>query len=84
MYKRQVYARRPEALAELEPVASALGLRLIRAALQAARAGCGIVSGLDLLLAQAVRQFQLFTHIVAPVDAMRTALQSAASARSTS
>jgi shikimate dehydrogenase len=129
-----VYARRPEALAELEPVASALGLRLIRAAWSAAsaageadlvistvprgvadslvgavawqagtvlfdavydpwptplaaaaaRAGCGIVSGLDLLLAQAVRQFQMFTHIVAPVDAMRAALQSAASARSTS
>jgi shikimate dehydrogenase len=41
-------------------------------------AGCPVASGLDLLLAQAVRQFTLFTGVPAPVDAMRTALEAAA------
>jgi shikimate dehydrogenase len=45
------------------------------------KAGCRIVSGLDLLLAQAVRQFELFTHVDAPVAAMRDALHAAAAAR---
>lgn len=40
----------------------------------AGRAGCRVVSGLDLLLAQAVEQFQLFTGVPAPVAAMRAAL----------
>jgi shikimate dehydrogenase len=40
----------------------------------AQRAGCAIVSGLDLLLAQGVRQFELFTGGPAPVEAMRAAL----------
>ncbi len=35
----------------------------------AADAGCHIVSGLDLLLTQAVRQFELFTGVDAPVEA---------------
>ncbi len=43
----------------------------------AASAGCRVVSGLDLLLAQAVRQFELFTGVTAPVDAMRVALAAA-------
>lgn len=43
-------------------------------AASAERAGCPIVSGLDLLLAQGMRQFELFTGTPAPVDAMRTAL----------
>lgn len=47
----------------------------------AQRAGCRIVSGLDLLLAQAVHQFELFTGVSAPVAAMREALQAAAAAR---
>lgn len=47
----------------------------------AQRAGCRIVSGLDLLLAQAVHQFELFTHVDAPVAAMRAALHEAAAAR---
>jgi shikimate dehydrogenase len=47
----------------------------------AQRAGCAIVSGLDLLLAQAVHQFELFTHVDAPINAMRTALHAAVAAR---
>jgi shikimate dehydrogenase len=46
-------------------------------AASALAAGCRIVSGLDLLLAQAVHQFQLFTGSRAPVEAMRTALYAA-------
>lgn len=41
----------------------------------AQEAGCRVLSGLDLLLAQAVRQFELFTGRTAPVAAMREALQ---------
>jgi shikimate dehydrogenase len=44
----------------------------------AQRAGCRVVSGLDLLLAQGVRQFALFTGVDAPVSAMRAALEAAA------
>jgi shikimate dehydrogenase len=40
----------------------------------AERAGCPIVSGLDLLLTQGVRQFELFTGVPAPAEAMRAAL----------
>jgi shikimate dehydrogenase len=47
----------------------------------AERAGCAVVSGLDLLLAQGVRQFELFTGQPAPVQAMRAALAEAAAAR---
>jgi shikimate dehydrogenase len=47
----------------------------------AQRAGCHVVSGLDLLLAQAVHQFEMFTQVEAPVPAMRAALHAAASAR---
>ncbi|MFB9442015.1 shikimate dehydrogenase [Dactylosporangium vinaceum] len=45
----------------------------LAAAAQAA--GCPIVSGLDLLLWQAVDQFELFTSAKAPVAAMRAALR---------
>jgi len=47
----------------------------------AAAAGCPIVSGLDLLLHQAVRQFDMFTGVAAPIDAMREALRTAVAAR---
>ena len=50
------------------------------AAAAAARRAAAIVSGLDLLLAQAVRQFELFTGVDAPVAAMRDALHAAAAA----
>jgi shikimate dehydrogenase len=119
-----VYARRRAAIAQLEPVAAALGVELTGAdwsaaagcagaqvvistvprgaadhlagevrwqpsvvlfdalydpwptplAAAAARGGCPIVSGLDLLLAQAVRQFERFTGVPAPVESMRRAL----------
>jgi shikimate dehydrogenase len=122
-----VYARRPDAIAALEPVAAALGVELTGAAWSdgarcadadvvistvprggaddladvirwrssvvlfdalydpwptplaaaAARAGCPVVSGLDLLLTQAVRQFDLYTGVPAPVEAMRAALTAA-------
>lgn len=51
----------------------------LAAAAQAA--GARIVSGLDLLLTQAVHQFRLFTGVPAPVAAMRTALWEAAARR---
>ncbi|GAB2933297.1 shikimate dehydrogenase [Micromonospora polyrhachis] len=44
-------------------------------AASAAAAGCRIVSGLDLLLAQAIGQFELFTGVAAPATQMRTALR---------
>ncbi|MEO3818887.1 shikimate dehydrogenase [Plantactinospora sp. B24E8] len=47
----------------------------------ASAAGCRIVSGLDLLLAQAVGQFEQFTGVTAPVSAMRAALTAAWAAR---
>ncbi len=43
----------------------------------AAAAGCAVVSGLDLLLYQAARQFAMFTGVGAPVEAMRAALRAA-------
>ncbi|MEV0394907.1 shikimate dehydrogenase [Polymorphospora rubra] len=43
----------------------------------AAAAGCPVLSGLDLLLAQAVGQFEQFTGVTAPVEAMRAALRAA-------
>jgi shikimate dehydrogenase len=126
----RVYARRPEAIAALVPVARCSGVALVGVdwadataarrlpvvvstvpkgvadslagadwsasgvlldavydpwptplAAAAAAAGCRIVSGLDLLLAQAVRQFEMFTATPAPVEAMRAALTAAAAAR---
>ena len=46
-------------------------------AASATAAGCRVVSGLELLLAQAVHQFRLFTGVPAPVAAMRDALRAA-------
>ncbi|MGW5673459.1 shikimate dehydrogenase, partial [Micromonospora sp. NPDC003776] len=46
-------------------------------AASALAAGCRVISGLDLLLAQAVGQFTQFTGVPAPVDAMRAALAAA-------
>ena len=52
------------------------------AAAAAADGGCRMVSGLDLLLAQAVGQFEQFTGVVpAPEAPMRQALLAAAALR---
>jgi shikimate dehydrogenase len=123
-----VVARRPEAVAELRPVAEAVGVPFAGAAwadaaahaaadvvistvpkgvadplaaevawrpstvlfdalydpwptplaAAAAAAGCRVVSGLDLLLAQAIGQWEQFTGVVpAPREAMRAALAAA-------
>jgi len=48
----------------------------------AAAAGCRVVSGLDLLLAQAIGQFERFTGVAAPRAAMGAALDRAAPAAS--
>ncbi len=125
-----VYARRPEAVDALRPVAEHLGLPLRFAdfdraaecagadlvistvpkgvadhldvpwraatvlfdalydpwptplAATARAAGCPIVSGLDLLLTQALHQFTLFTGLPAPAEAMRAVLFAAAARRS--
>jgi len=53
-------------------------------AVAAAAAGCPVVSGLDLLLAQAVRQFELFTGVLPPVEPLAVALRAAVDARSAS
>ncbi len=47
----------------------------------AAAAGATVVDGLELLLTQAVRQFELLTGVSAPVPAMRTAMLDAAGRR---
>lgn len=49
-------------------------------AASAAAADLRLVSGLDLLLAQAIGQFEQFTGVAAPVEAMRGALAEATSA----
>ncbi|MET7880257.1 shikimate dehydrogenase [Micromonospora sp. DT68] len=46
-------------------------------AASALSAGLRVVSGLDLLLAQALGQFEQFTGVAAPVEAMREALRQA-------
>jgi shikimate dehydrogenase len=124
-----VYARRPEAVDELRPVAERLGVLLTHVnfadagrcgradliistvpkgvadpvrpqwrpgtvlfdalydpwptplAAAARAAGVRIVSGLDLLLTQAVHQFTLFTGLPAPAAAMDAALREAAAQR---
>jgi shikimate dehydrogenase len=52
-------------------------------AASAAGGGAAIVSGLDLLLHQAVRQFEMFTGVTGPVEPMGAALAAAAAARTT-
>jgi len=44
----------------------------------AQRAGCRVISGLELLLTQGARQFELYTGSPAPLGAMRSALFAAA------
>lgn len=48
--------------------------RRTRLLAEAGQAGCRTVGGLDMLLYQGVAQFELWTGLPAPVEAMRTAL----------
>jgi shikimate dehydrogenase len=47
-----------------------LETRLLR---EARAAGCTIIDGLEMLVAQAVAQFETWTGVEAPVDVMRKA-----------
>lgn len=51
---------------------------------QARERGCRTITGVDMFVAQAARQFELFTGRQAPVDVMRDALRRAISAARTS
>jgi shikimate dehydrogenase len=51
---------------------------------RAGQAGMTVVGGLELLLHQAARQFELFTGVAAPLDAMRAAGLAALAAQPTS
>ena len=59
----------------LDMVYRPLKTRLLK---DAERAGCGCLSGLEMLLYQGVAQFELWTGQAAPVDVMRRALEEAA------
>lgn len=54
----------------LDMVYDPLETRLLR---EAAEAGCTVISGFEMLLAQATGQFEVWTGVEAPVDAMRSA-----------
>ena len=58
----------------MDIVYSPLETRLLR---EARAAGCRVVQGLDMLLYQGVAQFELWTGLPAPVEAMRKALLAA-------
>ncbi len=61
----------------LDMVYRPLKTRLLK---DAERAGCGCVSGLEMLLFQGVAQFEIWTGKAAPVEVMRRALEEAAGA----
>jgi len=61
----------------LDMVYRPLKTRLLQ---DAERAGCGCVSGLEMLLFQGVAQFEIWTGKAAPVEVMRRALEEAAGA----
>lgn len=50
--------------------------RVTRLLMEAKRAGCKTIPGLEMFLNQAVTQFELWTNRPAPVDVMRTVLES--------
>jgi shikimate dehydrogenase len=54
----------------LDMVYDPLETRLLR---EAQAAGCRIIDGLEMLLAQAVVQFETWTGLEAPVDVMKSA-----------
>ncbi|WP_412542785.1 shikimate dehydrogenase [Longispora sp. K20-0274] len=76
-----------DSLAELKPLADTVVFDVLYdpwptpLAAAALAAGCRVVSGLDLLAAQAYLQFALFTGLPAPRAEMRAALDAAVAAR---
>lgn len=60
-------------LAVMDIVYNPLETRLLK---DAARAGCKTIPGLEMFLNQAVAQFEIWTNQAAPVDVMRTVLES--------
>jgi shikimate dehydrogenase len=64
-----------EGMVVLDMVYRPLATKLLK---DAQRAGCGCVSGLEMLLYQGAAQFEIWTGTVAPVDVMRRALEKAA------
>ena len=60
-------------LSVMDIVYNPLETRLLK---DAKRAGCRTISGLEMFLNQAVTQFELWTNQPAPVDVMRTVLES--------
>ena len=69
-------SERDEVLVELAAAQTLVDLPYPETATAAAarRAGASVVSGLDVLLAQGVSSFELWTGVSAPVDVMRDAL----------
>lgn len=63
----------------LDMIYDPLETRLLR---EAAQAGCSVISGFEMLLAQAAAQFEVWTGTEAPVDAMRAAALLLAQTRS--
>ena len=63
----------------LDMVYNPLETRLLR---EAAEAGCVVISGFEMLLAQAAAQFEVWTGSEAPIDAMRSAALLLAQTRS--
>ncbi len=64
----------------LDMIYDPLETRLLR---EAAEAGCTVISGFEMLLAQAAAQFEVWTGNEAPMDAMRSAALLLAQTRST-
>jgi shikimate dehydrogenase len=60
-------------LSVMDIVYNPLETRLLK---DAKRAGCRVISGVEMFLNQAVAQFELWTNQPAPVDVMRTVLES--------
>jgi 3-dehydroquinate dehydratase/shikimate dehydrogenase len=63
----------------LDMIYDPLETRLLR---EAAQAGCTVISGFEMLLAQAAAQFEVWTGNEAPIDAMRSAALLLAQTRS--
>ena len=69
-------AARDDLLAELDPSQTLIDLPYPETATATAarRAGATVVNGLDVLVAQGAASFELWTGVLAPIDAMRAAV----------